>query len=70
MVPELQARGHYWNEYDGSETLRERIYDPGQKGVREDHPAAHRRALEVVVCMLRTQSTGLALVGAGTIELG
>ncbi|PWH06995.1 5,10-methylene tetrahydromethanopterin reductase [Brachybacterium endophyticum] len=47
VIPELQARGRYWEDYDESETLRERIYEPGQKRVREDHPAAvHRRALQ------------------------
>jgi long-chain alkane monooxygenase len=47
VVPELQARGRYWTDYDGSETLRERIYEPGQKRVRDDHPAAvYRRALQ------------------------
>lgn len=47
VVPELQQRGRYWHDYDQSTTLRERIYEPGQRRVREDHPAAvHRRALQ------------------------
>lgn len=46
VVPELQARGRYWKDYDESTTLRERIYEPGQKRVREDHPAAvYRREM-------------------------
>ncbi|MEV7649052.1 LLM class flavin-dependent oxidoreductase [Arthrobacter sp. NPDC089319] len=46
VVPELQARGRYWTDYDESNTLRERIYEPGQNRVREDHPAAvYRRQL-------------------------
>jgi FMN-dependent oxidoreductase (nitrilotriacetate monooxygenase family) len=46
VVPELQRRGRYWHHYDEGVTLRERLYGPGQRRVREDHPAAaYRRAL-------------------------
>jgi long-chain alkane monooxygenase len=46
IVPELRRRGRYWDDYDESTTVRERLYGPGQKLVRDDHPAAvHRRAL-------------------------
>ncbi len=49
VVPELQRRGRYWHDYDEGTTLRERIYEPGQKRVREDHPAAvYRRELQAV----------------------
>jgi FMN-dependent oxidoreductase (nitrilotriacetate monooxygenase family) len=47
VVPELQRRGRYWNDYDEGTTMRERLYGPGQKRVREDHPAAeYRRQLQ------------------------
>lgn len=47
VVPELQRRGRYWNDYDESTTVRERLYGVGHKRVRDDHPAAvHRRKLE------------------------
>jgi len=46
VVPELQRRGRYWDDYDEGETLRERLFDqPGHNRVRDDHPAArYRRA--------------------------
>ena len=45
VVPELQRRGRYWDDYDEGTTLRERLYGPGQPRVRDDHPAArYRRA--------------------------
>jgi long-chain alkane monooxygenase len=46
VVPELQRRGRYWQDYDEGTTLRERLFDqPGQARVRDDHPAArYRRA--------------------------
>ena len=44
VVPELQARGRYWQDYDESTTVRERLYGEGVRRVRDDHPAAkHRR---------------------------
>ena len=44
IVPELQARGRYWHDYDESTTVRELLYGVGQRRVRDDHPAArHRR---------------------------
>ena len=43
IVPELQARGRYWNDYDESTTVRERLYGVGHKRVRDDHPAARYR---------------------------
>ncbi|MGY2167451.1 LLM class flavin-dependent oxidoreductase [Pseudomonas gingeri] len=43
VVPELQRRGRYWRNYDDSDTLRERLYEPGQSKVRADHPAAAYR---------------------------
>jgi FMN-dependent oxidoreductase (nitrilotriacetate monooxygenase family) len=43
IVPELQARGRYWKDYDASTTIRERLYGVGHKRVREDHPAARYR---------------------------
>ncbi|WP_417217814.1 LLM class flavin-dependent oxidoreductase [Arthrobacter sp.] len=59
VVPELQARGRYWNDYDGSATLRERIYEPGQKRVREDHPAAvYRRQLRSMAAAVEAVDHG------------
>jgi alkanesulfonate monooxygenase SsuD/methylene tetrahydromethanopterin reductase-like flavin-dependent oxidoreductase (luciferase family) len=47
VFPELRRRGRYWHDYDEATTLREKIYGPGQKRVRDDHPAAvYRRAME------------------------
>ena len=43
VVPELQRRGRYWEDYDDGDTLRERLYGPGQQHVRDDHPAAEYR---------------------------
>ncbi|MGO2090302.1 MAG: LLM class flavin-dependent oxidoreductase [Microbacterium gubbeenense] len=43
VVPELQARGRYWTDYDESTTARERLYGAGQRRVRDDHPAAKYR---------------------------
>lgn len=43
VVPELQRRGRYWHDYDDGDTLRERLYGPGQPHVRDDHPAAQYR---------------------------
>ncbi|MCI9889468.1 LLM class flavin-dependent oxidoreductase [Micrococcales bacterium 31B] len=43
IVPELQARGRYWNDYDEATTVRERLYGVGQKRVLADHPAARYR---------------------------
>lgn len=37
VVPELQARGRVRTDYPGS-TLRESLYGPGQRRLREDHP--------------------------------
>ncbi|MPY94376.1 MAG: NtaA/DmoA family FMN-dependent monooxygenase [Acidimicrobiia bacterium] len=46
VVPELQRRGRYWKDYDEGTTMREKIYQPGQTRVRDDHPAAvYRRAI-------------------------
>ena len=46
VVPELQRRGRYWQDYDEGTTMRERLYGPGHKRVRDDHPAAvYRREL-------------------------
>jgi FMN-dependent oxidoreductase (nitrilotriacetate monooxygenase family) len=45
VVPELQRRGRYRTEYDGS-TLRENVFGPGHSRVADSHPAAsHRRPL-------------------------
>ncbi|MFJ2456908.1 hypothetical protein ACIOWK_35460 [Pseudomonas protegens] len=41
VVPELQQHGRDWTDYDS--TLRERLYEPGQSHVRDDHPAATYR---------------------------
>ncbi|GAB2529424.1 LLM class flavin-dependent oxidoreductase [Paramicrobacterium agarici] len=47
VVPELQRRGRYWQDYDEGTTLREKLYGVGNKRVRDDHPAAkYRRQLE------------------------
>lgn len=43
VVPELQARGRYWEDYDESTTVRERLYGVGNSRVRDDHPAAKYR---------------------------
>lgn len=43
VVPELQARGRYWTDYDESTTARERLYGADQRRVRDDHPAAKYR---------------------------
>ncbi|MCW2783718.1 MAG: hypothetical protein JWP74_235 [Marmoricola sp.] len=48
IVPELQQRGRYWDEYDESTTTREMLYGPGQKRVRDDHPAAQYRRAPVL----------------------
>ncbi|MCT1803193.1 LLM class flavin-dependent oxidoreductase [Kocuria carniphila] len=42
VVPELQKRGRYRTEYDGS-TLRESLYGAGQPQVMDTHPAAQYR---------------------------
>jgi len=44
VVPELRRRGRARETYEGS-TLRENIYEPGQRRLRDDHPgAAYRHA--------------------------
>lgn len=43
VVPELQGRGRYWQDYDESSTMRERLYGVGHRRVRDDHPAARYR---------------------------
>jgi len=48
VVPELQARGRYWKDYDSSTTTREMLYGPGNKRVRDDHPAARYRRRSAV----------------------
>lgn len=42
LVPELQRRGVYWNDYPAPEgTFRENLQcTPGQPLIRDDHPAA------------------------------
>jgi long-chain alkane monooxygenase len=49
VVPELQKRGRYWEDYDASTTTREMLYGPGQKRTRRPprgavppHGASHR----------------------------
>ncbi|GAA4705201.1 LLM class flavin-dependent oxidoreductase [Kocuria gwangalliensis] len=42
VVPELQKRGRYRTEYEGS-TLRESLYGAGQPRVMDSHPAAQYR---------------------------
>lgn len=42
VVPELQKRGRYRTEYDGT-TLRENLYGAGQSKVLDTHPAAKYR---------------------------
>ncbi len=42
VVPELQARGRYRTEYEGT-TLRESLYGEGQARVKDTHPAAKYR---------------------------
>ena len=42
VVPELQKRGRYRTEYEGS-TLRESLYGAGQPRVMDTHPAAQYR---------------------------
>ncbi len=68
VVPELQVRGRYWTDYDESDTLRERIYEPGQKRVRDDHPAAvYRRELQdKATARKATRTTG----GVVTVPAG
>jgi FMN-dependent oxidoreductase (nitrilotriacetate monooxygenase family) len=62
VVPELQRRGRYWHDYDEGTTLREKIYGPGHKRVRDDHPAAvYRRGLQEKA---RARDAGVALVGS------
>lgn len=46
VVPELQNRGRYWDDYDESSTVRERLYGVGQKHIRDDHAAARFRVGE------------------------
>jgi hypothetical protein len=45
LIPELRKRGIYPEARNNSETLtaREKIYGPGQKGVRDDHIGAKYR---------------------------
>ncbi|KAL4907730.1 hypothetical protein BDW74DRAFT_166392 [Aspergillus multicolor] len=42
LVPELRRRGVYAPPGEGG-TMRERVYGAGQRGVRDDHPAAGYR---------------------------
>lgn len=43
VLPRLRAAGRFRHEYEES-TLRERLFGPGQRRLRDDHPgAAHRR---------------------------
>ncbi|MDN5700361.1 MAG: LLM class flavin-dependent oxidoreductase, partial [Kocuria sp.] len=42
VVPELQKRGRYRTDYEGS-TLRESLYGAGQSQVMDTHPAAQYR---------------------------
>ncbi|MEX5268100.1 MULTISPECIES: LLM class flavin-dependent oxidoreductase [Kocuria] len=42
VVPELQKRGRYRTEYEGT-TLRESLYGEGQPRVKDTHPAAKYR---------------------------
>lgn len=46
VVPELQKRGRYRTEYEGS-TLRENLYGGGQVRVLDSHPAARYRGAYV-----------------------
>ena len=60
VVPELQRRGRYWNDYDESTTTRELLYGPGQRRVRDDHPAArYRRARVAASAAVRETATQL-----------
>jgi FMN-dependent oxidoreductase (nitrilotriacetate monooxygenase family) len=43
VVPELQRRGRYRTEYEGS-TLRENVFGAGHRRVAASHPAASHRA--------------------------
>ncbi|MCU1569927.1 MAG: hypothetical protein JWR33_668 [Naasia sp.] len=61
VVPELQARGRYWDDYDEANTVRERLYGVGQARVRDDHPAAKYRGGR----NLGVAEDALDLVGAG-----
>lgn len=42
VVPELARRGRVWEDHE-SDTLREHIYDRGQRRLRDDHPGAEHR---------------------------
>lgn len=42
VVPELRRRGRVWDDYEAA-TLRENIYEPGQRRLRDDHPGARYR---------------------------
>jgi FMN-dependent oxidoreductase (nitrilotriacetate monooxygenase family) len=43
VVPELQRRGRYRTDYDGT-TLRENIFGAGRRRIADSHPAAQYRA--------------------------
>lgn len=43
VVPELQRRGRYRTDYEGS-TLREHFFGPGRKRLADSHPGARHRA--------------------------
>ncbi|WP_330445756.1 LLM class flavin-dependent oxidoreductase [Kocuria rhizophila] len=56
VVPELQARGRYRTEYEGS-TLRESLYGAGQDRVMDTHPAAAYRGAFADACSVATASS-------------
>ncbi len=44
VVPELQRRGLYRTTYPDGKTMREKLYGPGQRFLRADHPGAEFRS--------------------------
>jgi long-chain alkane monooxygenase len=48
LVPELRRRGRFRESYDDGETLRERLFGPGNGRLPADHPGARYRDLATV----------------------
>jgi alkanesulfonate monooxygenase SsuD/methylene tetrahydromethanopterin reductase-like flavin-dependent oxidoreductase (luciferase family) len=48
VVPELRRRGRFRESYADGETLRERLFGPGQARLPDDHPGAGYRDLAVL----------------------
>ncbi len=49
LVPELRRRGRFRESYEDGETLRERLFGPGNARLPDDHPGARYRDLAGVL---------------------